>query len=206
MKRIAPDHRNRLQTTAFALWISFISSSRRRLAGGHRGRFRATVLAACFVPLACCLLVTYSCGPGRNSSVQATATSGYCPVCKMKVNAADEWTAEIYYNDGTKLLFESPGDLMAFYSNPGKYKVQEIQKDRANISRVSFKDYRTKEPVDGRQATLVVGSRIEGPMGPDFLPFGNSADAASFVAENGGRTVTLNDVTSEMVHTLRSSR
>jgi nitrous oxide reductase accessory protein NosL len=121
----------------------------------------------------------------------------------MKVQASDPWASEIYYSDGTKLMFESPGDMMAFYSAPGMYKVPDRQKDRANIEKIVVKDYQTRAEIDARKANLVYKSKIEGPMGPDFLPFGKREDAESFVAANGGRVVALSEVTPEMVQNLR---
>lgn len=161
---------------------------------------RAWIFAICLLPFAFCLT---GCGPDRRATVKADSATGYCPVCAMKVNAADEWTAEIYYNDGTKLMFESPGDMLAFYTSPGKYKVTPAQQDRANITRVAFKDYQTKQLIDGKQAALVYGSRITGPMGPDFLAFTRRNDADAFIAANGGQLLGLNDVTPEMVQNLR---
>lgn len=40
----------------------------------------------------------------------------------------------------------------------------------------------------------VVGSDVEGAMGPDFLPFSEPADAESFVAEHGGEVVEYGDI------------
>jgi len=136
-------------------------------------------------------------------AVKADATSGLCPVCRMKVNASDPWASEIHYSGGTKLMFESPGDMMAFYSEPGKYKVADALKDRSNIEKIVVKDYQTKEEIDARKAKLVYKSKIDGPMGPDFLPFSKREDAESFVALNGGTVVALNEVTLEMVQNLR---
>jgi nitrous oxide reductase accessory protein NosL len=153
--------------------------------------------------VAFCLCLT-ACGPARDGTVKADAATGYCPVCKMKVNAADEWAAEIYYTDGTKLLFESPGDLMMFFTAPGKYKATPAQQERANITKILLKDYQTKQPTDARQAALVINSRVEGPMGPDFIPFNSRADADAFVIAKGGKIISLSDVTPEMAQNLRS--
>lgn len=160
----------------------------------NRYTLRAWMLALCFFPLAVCLS---ACGPNREGTIKADATTGFCPVCKMKVNN-DEWTAELYYNDGTKLMSESPVDLMKFFTAPDKYKATPVQQNRANITKILFKDYQTKQPIDARQAALVVGSRVEGPMGADFIPFANRADADAFVVAKGGRVISLSDITPEM--------
>jgi nitrous oxide reductase accessory protein NosL len=135
--------------------------------------------------------------------VKADAVTGYCPVCGMRVNASDETTAEIYYNDGSKLMFESPGDLVTFYTAPAKFKVAPLQQDLANIIKVAFKDHDTKQTIDGRRAALVYGSREEGMMGPDFFAFDKRSDADSFVAANGGTVIQLKDVTPEIADTFR---
>lgn len=166
----------------------------------NRLLYCARILAFCVLPLALCLS---SCRPSITQPVKADATSGFCAVCGMKVQASDPWASEIYYSDGTKLMFESPGDMMAFYSAPGMYKVPDRQKDRANIEKIVVKDYQTRAEIDARKANLVYKSKIEGPMGPDFLPFSKREDAESFVAANGGRVVALSEVTPEMVQNLR---
>jgi nitrous oxide reductase accessory protein NosL len=102
-----------------------------------------------------------------------------------------------------KLMFESPGDLITFYQSPMQYKVPDAQRARANIEKIVFKDYQTKESVDGVQARLVYKSQVVGPMGPDFLPFGSQQDAEAFVAKSGGSIIALNEVTPEMVRSLR---
>jgi copper chaperone NosL len=93
--------------------------------------------------------------------------------------------------------------MLAFYTAPGKYKATPAQQDRANITKISLKDYQTKQSIDGWQAALIYGSRVEGPMGPDFLAFNKRADADAFVAANGGKVIGLNDVTPEIVQSFR---
>jgi copper chaperone NosL len=157
--------------------------------------------ASLFVLLAG-LVFSSSCG-SSSGAVPASATTGTCPVCRMKVKASDDWTAEIYFKDGTKLMFESPGDMLAFYLAPESYKTDAAHSDVANVERIIVKDYQSKQPIDARQATLVFKSKVEGPMGPDFLPFSKREDADAFVAANGGSPVSLAGVMSPMVRELR---
>ena len=149
------------------------------------------------------LVFSSSCRSSSGGAVPASATTGTCPVCQMKVKASDDWTAEIYFKDGTKLMFESPGDMLAFYLAPGSYKTDAAHSDAANMERIIVKDYQSKQPIDARQATLVFKSKVEGPMGPDFLPFSKREDADAFVAVNGGSPVSLAGVMSPMVRELR---
>lgn len=148
------------------------------------------------------LLFTASCG-NRSGAVPGNAAAGVCPVCHMKVNASDSWATEIHYKDGTKLMFESPGDMLAFYTSPAIYNVDDAHKDRSNIEKIIVKDYQSKEPVDALKAKLAYKSRVDGPMGPDFLPFAKQADAEAFIAANGGTLLALNEVTGDMVRELR---
>jgi len=143
-----------------------------------------------------------ACGP-RGSAVSSNSTAGKCPVCQMPVKTSDDWAAEIYYKDQTKLMFESPGDMLAFYTSPGGYGVDEAHKDLTKIERITVKDYRSKQAVDARQAGFVFKSKVEGPMGPDFLPFAKREDADAFAAANGGTVLSLNEVTADMARDLR---
>lgn len=149
------------------------------------------------------LLFSSSCGSSRGGAVPANAASGYCPVCRMTVNASDNWAAEIYYKDGKKLMFESPGDMLAFYTSPNSYDAGDAHKDRANIERITVKDYKSKQTVDAREGKFVYRSRVEGPMGPDFLPFAKREDAEAFIGANGGTVLALNEITGEMARDMR---
>lgn len=143
-----------------------------------------------------------SCGPSRGA-VASDAAFGYCPVCRMRVKASDPWAAEIYYSDRTKVMFESPGDMFAFYTSPQAYQLDDVHKDRANIERIVVKDYQSKQATDAGQAVFIYKSKIAGPMGADFLPFAKRAEAEAFVAANGGTLVSLTEVTGDMTRDLR---
>ena len=146
--------------------------------------------------------LSVGCGPS-GGPIRANATEGICPVCQMNVKASDPATTEIFYSDGTKLMFETAGDMLTFYNAPEKYDVTEAQKDLKNIERISMKDYNSKTEVDARQSSLVYKSRVNGPMGPDVFAFQNRDEARSFVETNGGSLLTFNDLTPEMVRNLR---
>lgn len=148
------------------------------------------------------LLLTFSCG-SNSGAVPAGATMGKCPVCSMKVKASDDWAAEIYYSDQTKLMFESPGDMLMFYTSPARYGVDDAHKELGRIERITVKDYQSKLPVDARLAKFVYKSKVEGPMGPDFLPFGKREDAEAFAAANGGTLLSLAEVTADMARDVR---
>ena len=182
-------------------WSFVIAKKIKRQRTNDKGQ--RTVFNTYLLPFAFCLLTSLSCSPSRVSTVSADATKGYCPVCKMDVKADGEWTAEIYYNDGTKLMFESPGDMLAFYFAPEKYNASDKQKDQANIEKVLVKDYQSKKQIEARQASLVYDSNVKSNMGPELIPLGTRTAAEEFVAKNGGKVLTWNEVTAEMVRNLR---
>jgi len=121
----------------------------------------------------------------------------------MRVKAADDWTSEIYYRDGTKLMFESPADMMAFYTEPLRYDVDASHKDLSRVEKVTVKDYQSRRVIDAGEASFVYNSNVEGPMGPDFIPFGSSEAAVAFLAANGGTLTSFGDVTGDMVREVR---
>jgi copper chaperone NosL len=178
----------------------FAASPRRRVPASPLSRPR--VLAS-FLLLPFAFLLFTSCGPGRGGAVSANASYGKCPVCGMNVKESDDWTAEIFYKDQTKLLFESPGDMLAFYTSPNSYGADEAHQNLSNIERILVKDYVSKQPADARQAKFVYNSKLEGPMGPEFIPFAKREDAEAFIAANGGTLLSLDQVTSEMVREVR---
>ena len=175
---------------------------RRKKAKGQRKKERAKSAFALGLFTFYFLLFTSSCGPSRGV-VAADASFGFCPVCRMKVNTSDAWTAEIYYNDRTKVMFESPGDMLAFYISPKGYEVDDAHQDRAKIERIMVKDFQSKQAIDASQAVFVYKSKIEGPMGADFLPFAKRGDAEAFVALNEGTLLSLKEVTGDMARELR---
>jgi nitrous oxide reductase accessory protein NosL len=173
---------------------------KRKKEKGKTGR-RAVAATFCLFTFAF-LLLTSSCGPG-DRSVPAGALMGSCPVCRMKVRASDDWAAEIYFKDGTKVMFESPVHMLAFNLAPEEFQTNAAHNDPANVDRIMVKDYQSKQPFDARQATLVFESKVEGPMGRDVVPFSKREDAESFIASHGGRLMVFGGVVKQMLGDLR---
>jgi copper chaperone NosL len=122
----------------------------------------------------------------------------------MKVNAADQFASELVYNDGKKLMFESQGDMLEFYFWPDGFDVPAVQKNNANITSIRVKDQNTRQQLEGREAVLVYKSQVQSPMGHDVFAFARREDAEKFAAANGGRVLTFNELTPELVRNLRS--
>lgn len=53
--------------------------------------------------------------------------------------------------------------------------------------------------VNADDVVFVVGSEVHGAMGPDFVPFSDEDDGASFVDTFGGRAVNMDAITPEML-------
>jgi nitrous oxide reductase accessory protein NosL len=172
----------------------------RQKAKGKRQKAKAGI--GLLITFAFCLAFS-ACSKGPGEPLPADASVGYCPVCKMKVKTEDLWAAEMIYRDGTKLMFESPADMLAFRSDPDRYTVTAAQKDLANVDRILVKDYNTRTQIDARQAKLVYKSKVNGPMGPDLVAFLSHDEATAFAGVNGGTVVALSEVTPEMVKDLR---
>ena len=172
------------------------------------GRRRSSIVNILRVTSTAFFMVYASCSGKPGGPISADAPTGTCPVCKMQVVASDQYAAELVYNDNTKLLFESQGDLLWFYFSPDfpqpeKFEVTETQANRKNITRISVKDYNTGSPIEGREATLVYKSKVQSPMGPDVFAFTRRDDAEKFAAANGGRTMTFAELTPQLVLDLR---
>ena len=166
-------------------------------------RVRNSAHALGLMYIALCLLA-FSCREKRGGPVSADAKTGYCSVCGMKVKSDERFSSEIIYPGGTKLMFESAGDMLAFYSAPESYdEVPNTHKDRASIERILVKDYNGGNLIDAREAAMVYKSAVYGPMGPDIFAFSKQEEAEDFAARHGGTVVTFDEVTPEMVLNLR---
>ena len=97
-----------------------------------------------------------------------------------------------YRQDGKIEFFCETKELFHVYVEPGmEAKVAALYvQDTAAID--------WKKPVDNwieaQGAFYVVGASLNGSMGPTYAPFKNRADAAAFIKQYGGKTMTFNEV------------
>ncbi len=54
---------------------------------------------------------------------------------------------------------------------------------------LSLKDYYEQTKIDAKKTFFVVGSKILGPMGNDFIPFKTKKDADLFLQDNQGKKI-----------------
>ena len=50
-------------------------------------------------------------------------------------------------------------------------------------------DYYNLQPIDAKTALYVIGSDVLGPMGHEFVPLANMADAEDFMKEHKGKRI-----------------
>ena len=127
-----------------------------------------------------------------------------CPVCGMLVAKYPNWVATIAYKDGHAHHFDGAKDMFKFWFDPPKYAANHT---RDMIDSVWVTDYYGLKKIDARKALFVVGSDVLGPMGHEFVPLTNRADAEDFMREHKGkRILSFDEVSKEMAAQLDTGR
>jgi len=123
-----------------------------------------------------------------------------CPVCGMFVAKYEVWVTRLQIGDDKFLDFDGVKDLMAYYFQPTAYGGEQSDRN----GRIWVKDYYSLKWLDGRQASFVVGSDVNGPMGHELVPFSTRAGAESFLADHHGKKIlSFAEITPELVEELR---
>lgn len=110
--------------------------------------------------------------------------SATCPVCSMKVETSSLGPAAVVFNDGKVVGFDTAGDLFRYVLEAGKYSL-----DPKNIKSIFVTEYGTKNFIDAKAAFFVVGSDLQGSMGPEVGAFSKKEDAETFKKEHKGKDV-----------------
>ena len=157
----------------------------------HRRLFLSLLLAA-WVPLA---------------SAQATPKPGardLCPVCGMLVSKYPNWVAAVTWKDGHAHFFDGAKDMFKFLGDLAKFAPGHRQED---ITGIYVTDFYNLERIDARKAYFVSGSDVLGPMGHEFVPLANKADADDFLKDHKGKKLyTFERVTPAMANALDNGR
>jgi len=109
-----------------------------------------------------------------------------CPVCGMIVSKYPNWVAVVTWKDGHSHFFDGAKDMFKFLHDLKKYAPGHRQEDIAGIW---VTDFYNLERMDARQALFVAGSDVLGPMGHEFVPLANQADADDFLKDHKGRRI-----------------
>ena len=124
-----------------------------------------------------------------------------CPVCGMFVARYPEWISQLHLDDGKAHHFDGMKDLLAYYFNPEKFGGRAD----AVVKAIWAKDYYTLQWVEARQAWFVVGSRVHGPMGHEFIPLASREAAEAFMRDHQGEEImTFDEITAERVQNMRT--
>jgi len=136
----------------------------------------------------------------ETSDALEVPTESECPVCGMMSAEYPEWNAQVVYEDGEGDFFCSPKDAWTFYFNPGEYS----DRSKDEIKEVYFTEYNSGEFVAMNDLHFVNGSDADGPMGgKDIVPIKGMEAAQSFADEHGGTVYSADEVTSEMIKSLK---
>lgn len=141
-----------------------------------------------------------------------------CDVCGMVIGMHPGPSGQLFYRDQTPEGHENPARFDSMKSCFFPYKFEHERLDWA-VAAAYVTDYSAVEYELEREGgttyisshvaedafaratdvVYVVGSEVEGAMGPDFLPFSDRADAEAFASEHGGELVEYDDVDESML-------
>ena len=120
-------------------------------------------------------------------------------MCGMFVAKYPGWLTQARLSDGRVAMFDGPKDMFVYNLAPDEYGAKG-----AKVVDIIVKDYYTQKWIDGRKAFYVTGSDVLGPMGHEFVPFDSREAAENFQKDHHGKKiVTMNDITSELVQSMR---
>ncbi len=123
-----------------------------------------------------------------------------CPVCGMFPARAPRWAAQVIYRDGDVHFFDSPLSLHLFLQDVPRYAKG---RSRDDVAAMYVTDRDGGGWIGAQGAYYVSGSSEPGPMRAGNLPaFATLAGADAFVAQRGGRVVTVGQIDAAMLRAL----
>ncbi len=104
--------------------------------------------------------------------------------------------AQIHYAQGDPDFFCDTVEMFSIYLKPEQQKAITA----VYVQDMGKADWKTPKGhwIDARKAFYVVGSRLEGSMGPTIASFAEESDARQFAAQNGGKVLPFAQVTPDM--------
>ena len=127
-----------------------------------------------------------------------------CPVCGMIVSKYPNWIAVVAWKDGHAHFFDGAKDMFKFLFDLPKYAPGHRQEQ---ITGIYVTDFYNLARMGGRQALYVIGSDVLGPMGHEFVPLANKADADDFLKEHRGkRVLNFAEVTANLPYALDNGK
>ncbi len=124
-----------------------------------------------------------------------------CPVCGMFVAPYEAWIAQVVFEDASAVFFDGAKDLFKYLLARDRFLPERRDLE---IAATFVTDYYELRPIAAGEAFFVVGSDVYGPMGPELVPHRSRAEAEEFLRDHGGeRIVRFDEVTADLLHTLR---
>lgn len=192
------------------------SSLARESAAGPR---RRTVLGAAgagvVASLAGCLDAVNPLGDGGTDAPDPQSLGGGedCDVCGMVIDKHPGPNGQLFYEDETPAGHPLPARFDALKQCFFPYKIEREERGwsrtAAYVTDYSAVEYDVSdesgattisshtEPssfAPAEELQYVVGSDVQGAMGPDFVPFSEADDAAAFADEYGGDVVAFDEI------------
>jgi copper chaperone NosL len=141
-----------------------------------------------------------------------------CDVCGMVISEHPGPNGQVFYHENSPETHDNPARFDSLKACLFPYYFEHEQLDwtarAVYATDYSEVDYEIST-VEGRKyiqtatgsdtfanaddLVFVVGSEVHGAMGPDFVPFSDESDGTAFADRFGGRTVTMADITPEML-------
>jgi len=153
-----------------------------------------------FVTLSLTLTLCFSLSHGGERKPIKPSPMDKCPVCGMFVAKYPDFLAEILFKDGSSAFFDGTKDMFKYYLNLEKYDPKKRLED---IDSIYVTNYYNLTLIDAYQASYVMGSDVNGPMGKELIPLETEGDAKEFMKDHKGQsTLRFKDVTHEMIRLL----
>ncbi len=130
----------------------------------------------------------------KTGKIKEPTETDSCVVCGMFPAKFPQHNSQIWAGDGSTKHFCSTQCMVNFNAESGKYVQEPVQTKMAWVTLFSDGMY---ESAFG--AYYVVGSKVDGPMGKEAIPFKLKKNAEDFVSENGGTIVSFPQLTPELV-------
>lgn len=109
-----------------------------------------------------------------------------CPVCGMFVEKFPEWWAQAVFTDGGRVTCDGVKDLIRYLGDPGHFTPGRTA---AAVAQIWVIDYYSVLPLPAESAFFVAGGDVPGPMGREFVPFRNRAEAEEFLRDHRGTAI-----------------
>lgn len=130
----------------------------------------------------------------KTGKIKEPTPEDSCAVCGMRPAMFPNHNAQILTKNGDTVHFCSTQCMTAYNADPAKYAKEPAPTNLAWVKLFSDGMY---ESAFG--AYYVVGSKVDGPMGKEAIPFKVKKDAEDFAKENGGQVVMYPQLTPELI-------